>query len=137
MDYQQLIEHLSALNEASLEKTVQAVNFHLTLRNWLVGRYIFEYEQNGEDRAKYGDKILQRISKDLGKGYSERNLKQIRLFSRVYSIRQTLSAQLQQIIQSFLSQPFVIPSTLSGKFSPVSSIADLFEISLQSFFHFY
>ncbi len=81
MDYKQLKECLAALSEMSLKKAVQAVNFHLTLRNWLVGYYIVEYEQNGQDRAQYGQGLLNSLEKDLykqmGKGASERNLYKI------------------------------------------------------------
>ena len=35
----------------------RAVNISLTLRNWLIGCYIAEYELNGEDRAAYGEKV--------------------------------------------------------------------------------
>ena len=35
---------------------IKAINYNLTVRNWLIGCYIIEYEQNGDDRAKYGTK---------------------------------------------------------------------------------
>ena len=44
---------------------VQAVNLRLTLRNWLIGHYIVEYEQHGSDRAQYGAKLLEQLAKDL------------------------------------------------------------------------
>lgn len=37
---------------------MKAINQMATLRNWLIGCYIVEYEQNGSDRAKYGDRLL-------------------------------------------------------------------------------
>lgn len=43
------------------------MNQSLVLRNWLVGAYVVEFEQGGEDRAKYGDKLLERLAKDLVK----------------------------------------------------------------------
>ncbi|MBA3715895.1 MAG: hypothetical protein H0W76_26185, partial [Pyrinomonadaceae bacterium] len=65
------------------------VNIALTLRNWLVGYHIFEYEQNGQDRAAYGEKLLENLSKDLkklGKGFARRNLFMFREFYRRYPI---------------------------------------------------
>jgi hypothetical protein len=43
----------------------RAVNRHLTLRNWFIGAYIVEFEQNGEDRASYGQELLPRLAGDL------------------------------------------------------------------------
>lgn len=36
-----------------------------TLRNWLIGCYIVEYEQGGSDRAKYGDRLLKRLEESV------------------------------------------------------------------------
>jgi predicted nuclease of restriction endonuclease-like (RecB) superfamily len=112
MDYKQLKECLSALSRASLQTAIQAINFHLTLRNWLFGRYIVEYEQNGKDRAKYGQSLLKKLAKDLskqmGKGASDRSLYKMVLFFRTYPISPTVSAK---------SLP-VIAQTVSAKSSP-------------------
>lgn len=48
--------HLSAQATA-----IKAVNQMATLRNWLIGCYIVEYEQKGRDRARYGDRLLKRL----------------------------------------------------------------------------
>ena len=53
--------HQSAQNTA-----IKAVNQMATLRNWLIGCYIVEYEQKGSDRAKYGDRLLKQLENDLG-----------------------------------------------------------------------
>jgi hypothetical protein len=59
-------EHLvAAISEAHAELAAQAsraVNSSLTLRNWLIGFHIAEYEQQGTDRAQYGDKLIERLS---------------------------------------------------------------------------
>lgn len=60
-----------------------------------IGRMIVEEEQNGKERTEYGKQILKELSKRLHaefeKDFSETNLKQMRQFFLVYSIRQTLS----------------------------------------------
>ena len=63
-----------------------------------IGKYIVEYEQNGNDRAKYGKAVLKnlsaRLTKRLGKGYSEDNLSNMRKFYQCYqdnSISETVS----------------------------------------------
>jgi len=45
---------------------------------WQIGKRIVEQEQSGEKRAQYGKEILQRLSEELGKGFSERTLRDIR-----------------------------------------------------------
>jgi predicted nuclease of restriction endonuclease-like (RecB) superfamily len=89
--------------------TVRVVNRFLTIRNWLIGHYIVEYEQNGEDRAKYGEKLLEEIALKLKEkgvlGMGERYLRMYRTFylkypqiQRVlpdYPIRKTLFSKLQ------------------------------------------
>jgi predicted nuclease of restriction endonuclease-like (RecB) superfamily len=60
-----LITQLNDL-DASLKKHVShSANVGLTIRNWLVGAYLVEYEQNGEDRAEYGGKLLSEIAKSV------------------------------------------------------------------------
>jgi predicted nuclease of restriction endonuclease-like (RecB) superfamily len=62
-----------------------------------IGRMIVEEEQNGKERAEYGKQILKELSKRLnaefGKGFSQRNLEQMRQFYLTYSKTQTLSAE--------------------------------------------
>ncbi len=116
MDYKQLKECLSALGKAFVKTAIQAINFHLTLRNWLFGCYIVEYEQNGKDRAKYGQELLKNLAKDLskkvGKGASERNLYKMVLFFRTYPISPTLSAKsLPNISQPVLAKLLSTPQT--------------------------
>jgi DUF1016 N-terminal domain len=69
------------------------------LVGWLVGFYIVEFEQKGEDRAKYGENLLSELAKSLSiKGLSQTNLKLNRQFYNIYpQIGQTLSDQLKQL----------------------------------------
>ncbi len=73
------------------------MNRLLTIRNWLIGYYIIEYEQKGEDKAKYGDGLLEILSDSLRvKGLSVTALRTNRLFYiQFINIRQTVSAELQ------------------------------------------
>ncbi len=68
------------------QQAINAVNQALTIRNWLIGFYIVEYEQNGKDRAEYGKKLLFRISEKLNHfvGLDERALQRFRIFYTVY-----------------------------------------------------
>lgn len=78
----------------------KAVNQLLTIRNWLIGYYIVEFEQDGEERAKYGDKLIktlaEKLKEDEVKGMSSRNLNLFREFYNTFpEISQTVSALLE------------------------------------------
>ena len=60
-DFSQLSQLIQQVHKATQSETVKAINRNLTLRNWLIGYYIVEYEQKGNDRAKYGDKLLKNL----------------------------------------------------------------------------
>lgn len=62
---QQLTTAIQKTNEYFLNKVQRQVNASLTLRNWIIGHYIFEYEQQGEDRAKYGEQLYKKLSENL------------------------------------------------------------------------
>ena len=65
MKFTDLIQIIRETDTALKQGVLVAVNQSVTFRNWLVGFYIFEFEQNGEDRAKYGEKLLKNISDQL------------------------------------------------------------------------
>ncbi len=73
------------MQDALQAQAAHAVNLSLTARNWLVGYYIVEYEQHGEDRAKYGEKLLKNLAQRLNRrGLGERRLYEYRLTYQVY-----------------------------------------------------
>lgn len=78
-------EHLTQLVEqvhnSAYSSSVKAINRFATIRNYIIGYYIVEYEQNGSDRAKYGDKLLKRLAERINKrGINETLLKVSRAF---------------------------------------------------------
>lgn len=82
-------DHLTTLiadvHNAAYTATVKAVNRFATVRNYVIGFYIVEYEQHGSDRAKYGDKLLKRIAESINKrGINETLLKNSRRFYLTY-----------------------------------------------------
>ncbi len=85
MDLDKLISQIQSIDGSLKQEASKAVNRLLTIRNWLIGYYIVEYEQKGEDKAKYGDNVLKIISNALSsKGLSETNLKLNRLLYIAY-----------------------------------------------------
>ena len=99
MNFDLLLNTIQQTHTVFQQNAVKAVNVSLTLRNWLIGYYIVEFEQNGEDRAKYGDKLIPNLVSGLNsKSLSFRNLNLYRQFYLLYpQIVQTLSAQLEQL----------------------------------------
>ncbi len=74
-----------------------SVNQTMVYTYYLIGEMIIEEEQKGEDRAEYGKHVIKRLSERLtnefGRGFSQRNVEQMRQFYNVYSKAQTLSAE--------------------------------------------
>lgn len=99
MKFEQLIELLQKTHNQLQFQASRSVDLFLVVRNWLFGLYIVEYEQNGEDRAHYGDRLIEDLSEKLKsyniKGVSPTNLRKFREFYTAYSsIQQTLSVEL-------------------------------------------
>jgi DUF1016 N-terminal domain len=122
MHYDQLLSNIGNVNNVSQALAARSVNQILTLRNWLIGAYIFEFEQNGEDRAAYGSKLLQNLSADLQHrgvaGFSETNLRNFRLFALTYpnaGSTQTLRLLFKDF--SVLGNSKQIQQTVSAEFS--------------------
>lgn len=82
MDFSTLVAAIRDLSFSSRAAVARSVDRLLTLRNWLIGAWIIEYEQHGEDRATYGERLLERLAEGLLKegasGVSARNLKNFR-----------------------------------------------------------
>ena len=85
MRFPQLTNNIKFTHEILQNNTIRAINQNITVRNWLIGLWIVEFEQNGEDRAKYGDKLLYKISKTISiKGLGTTILSQCRKFYLIY-----------------------------------------------------
>ena len=98
MDFDSLVGHISFVHNALQAQAAHAVNLSLTARNWLVGCYIVEFEQNGEDRAKYGDKLINRLAERLNcRGMEPRRLREYR---QVYLVYPSLGYEVENFIQS-------------------------------------
>ena len=85
MNFESLVGRINLIQDALQAQAAHAVNLTLTARNWLVGYYIVEFEQHGEDRAKYGEKLLKELAKSLNRrGLGERRLYEYRLTYQIY-----------------------------------------------------
>lgn len=98
-EYGQLVSDISGLLEQARRAAARSVNSILTSTYWEIGRRLVEFEQGGKVRAEYGERLLARLSQDLarkyGRGFSERNLEQMRAFYLGWEISQTPSAKFE------------------------------------------
>ncbi|KOR28049.1 hypothetical protein TI05_17710 [Achromatium sp. WMS3] len=99
--YDLIFQKIAEVIQSSRQAAMRTVNAIITATYWEIGRYIVEFEQDGETRASYGKGLLEQLSVDLkarfGRGFSRQNLQQMRQFYLIYnteSICQTLSSKL-------------------------------------------
>ena len=79
--FDHLSELVQQLHDSAYSATVKAINRFATIRNYVIGFYIVEYEQHGNDRAKYGERLLKRLAERVNKkGINETLLKISRAF---------------------------------------------------------
>jgi hypothetical protein len=123
--YEGLLTDVAHVIEEARRVAARSVNAVMTATYWLVGRRIVEQEQQGAERAGYGERLLKRLARDLsgrfGRGFSERNLEQMRAFYLGWPIPQTAATE-------FLSSRDTeskshISQTVSAKLIGVSSEA--------------
>lgn len=115
MNFDQLITSLRELDTSLKGQVVRTANVGLTLRNWLVGAYIVEFEQNGEERAEYGERLMPLLAKKLGiPGLNLSNLKSSKAFALAYPQKgQTLSGFFEKALPASLTPK---GQTVSGEF---------------------
>ena len=160
-DFEALVQHIQTVGEALQHDARLVINRNVTTRAWLTGLYIVEYEQHGNDRAKYGTHLLQDLSKRLGgKSYSATNLRSYRLFYLYYpellpvvgaylierfannEVLTFLPAQIQQSLtakladdekQQSLTAKFQIGQSLTGELMKTSETLVVKEVSRDGF----
>ena len=99
--YQVVFGDVSKIVDAASDSATRSVNAAMTAAYWLIGHRIVEFEQSGEERARYGTALMERLAADLtqrfGRGFSRQNIQYMRLFYVSYpsdQIRQVLSGKL-------------------------------------------
>ena len=83
--FEELSQYVVETHMYAQGSAMKAINQMATLRNWLIGCYIVEYEQNGSDRAKYGDRLLKRLEERVNtKGLNVTLFRNSRSFYKLY-----------------------------------------------------
>ena len=129
MNFESLVSHIDTVQHALQAQAAHAVNLSLTARNWLIGYYIVEFEQNGEDRAAYGEQLLKKLELRLNtKGLTERRFREFRRLYQVYP-------QLQSPVVQYIVSHSEIRHTLSAEFvEPIrhTPTAELQNVDIQT-----
>lgn len=100
MNYASLVKAITTATTELQGRVASFADQALVIRNWLVGAWIVEFEQQGKDRAKYGERLLESLANDLAardvKGLGDpRTLRDCRVLYRAYpQIRGTVSREL-------------------------------------------
>ena len=129
MTFDKLVSSIQLVHGEMAAQASKAVNIHLTLRNWIIGCYIAEYELRGADRAEYGKKLFSNLAESLKRdgieNIGKRQLHNFTLFYRTYpQIVRSLTAQSQhllpegiEIVQSATAQLKISGEKLAEKLS--------------------
>lgn len=72
--FDDLTKIIQDTHDAAQTTAVKAINRMQTMRNWLIGYYIVEFEQHGKDRAEYGTQLLKRLEAKVNRKGLTRNL---------------------------------------------------------------
>ncbi|MBK8095356.1 MAG: hypothetical protein IPK32_26135 [Verrucomicrobiaceae bacterium] len=109
MSFKSLVDAIQHVHTESAAVVNRTVNTTLTLRNWVIGWYLREYEHHGADRAKYGEAMIDSVSERLAKSgieeFTPRYLRLCRQFALVYpEIWRSLTAEFRE---GFLHLPKV------------------------------
>ena len=123
-DFRNLLSTIQQLHLTLQQSAVNAVNQMLTARNWLIGFYIVEFEQKGEDRAKYGERLIDCIADELNtiKGIDRRSLFRFRQFYLYYpQISEAIKKMLLPLISKDVISEILPWNRKVGTVSPLSS----------------
>jgi len=98
-----LVNSIRQIHDQMAAQAGRAVNISLTLRNWMIGLHIFEFELRGTDRANYGEKLFSILAEQLTAiGVSNCNRRQLYRYHRFYKLYPTIVGTLSSQLQKYL-----------------------------------
>lgn len=114
LDFSALVRAVRHVHEQCAVHASRAVNVSLTLRNWLIGAYVHEYELRGSDRAAYGERLLTALAERLTSApISNCNRRQLYRYLRFYRLYPELAGALSQPYAALLPAGFEKVGTAS------------------------
>lgn len=115
-----LAEKITGLVEEAKDALSLSVNSTIVKTYWAIGKYIVEFEQNGNTKAQYGTSLLTKLSKlltlKLGKGYSRPNLNNMRKFYILYPNLSDMSSKFKKLTWSHICEIIKIDDELERSF---------------------
>lgn len=146
LNFDGLVVAIQNTHDTFAAQAVKVVNISLTIRNWLIGYYIDEYELQGADRPTYGDSLYNTLSEKLSqmslKRLDARELRRFRQFYLCYpQIRETVSPILATLpLASKISLPEIweslTPKLQHIDYNEISMVGGRLLIERLSFTHF-
>lgn len=140
--YDSILDDVSEVIDAARRSVARSVNCIMTAAYWLIGQRIVESEQQGEQRAEYGEELIERLAVDLtasfGRGFSTRNVWQMRAFYLAWPIAERVSRTVNgnEILQTVSAELSL--SELAGKFPlPWSAYVRLLSVKNENAKRFY
>jgi predicted nuclease of restriction endonuclease-like (RecB) superfamily len=132
-----LVGSIQQANQFFLDQVQKQVNTALTLRNWVVGYYIVEYEQNGEDRAEYGEQLYEKLAVRLKKARIRGlSFTTLHLCKQLYgAYPQILQAVTEELQLTHLQHNRILPS-LTEESKQVKNTPTSMLLNRLSFTHF-
>ena len=131
-DFESLVDSIVQIHHQAQDFATKAVNVGLTLRNWLIGHRIVEFEQNGKDRAAYGERLLPELARRLASaGLKRVDMRELRRFRLLYTtypqIRETVTPELLARAGALALQPLLQSTQQKNRetLSPDSQILEL------------
>ena len=129
-NFEKLVEVIRQVHEELAAQAGRAVNLSLTMRNWLIGAYIAEYELSGADRASYGEKLLSELSQELRKheisNSGRRQLYNYLGFYRTYpQIVRTVPAQSRHLLPATIVREKVRTASAQLAIDPEKLLSSL------------
>ena len=125
--FNSLVSNIQQIHKHLQKSAVNTVNQMLTIRNWLIGYHIVEFEQKGKERAEYGDMLIESLAAKLTniKGIDKRSLFRFRQFYLYYPqlalpIRGSLSPELKDDRKVGTMTPLLPDLPKMGTVSPQS-----------------
>ena len=122
LEFSGLVEKIQSIHHELKRSALRSVNTMLTIRNWLIGYYITNYEMQGADRAQYGERLMDSISLELQRlkvpRSAKRELQRFCQFYRTYPlIVRSLNAELGKVVWGDI-KPEITVTADSSVFSP-------------------
>jgi len=141
-DYRAVFGDVAHIIEMARRSAARSVNSLMTAAYWLIGRRIVEFEQSGKKRAEYGEELIKRLAGDLsdryGRGFSVRNVWQMKAFYLDWPIPQTTSAESKdrEILQTVSAESSLV--AIAGRFPlPWSAYVRLLSVKNENAQRFY